>query len=513
MSHEDLRALAKSPWAPFWLAIAAFSALVFPTLGLSRLLDWDELAFATQALQAARDGHWLPVASAASWLEKPPLIPWLTALCIKAFGPGEAAARLPTFLFSALAVGLAAKLAARLTGRLWAGLLAALLLSCQSDYLFHARFVSTDTALLAGVLLALDLLLDAAEGPEDLAPRRALLAGLALAVAAAAKCWFVLVFVPAGLVFLAEPPKGLSRAGLIARLALPPALCLLAWLGLYTWAYGPSFLAAQWHVNTWGRAVAGPAIIPGISNLDYYTHFELQMAPAALLLALPAGLRLFPRLAQMKRPAQRAGLAFILLFMLTWGAGVLLVRHQVINYMLGFNLFACLAGTLWLAWERDAWGLASLGLLAGLALLFAQGPHAPWWQVLRPGLVLAWGLALALVLAGLAGLGAAGLSPVPRRFLKAGLLLLWAAALLPAAWQSLRHPPDPNRPIVALLKAYPAGVPGQELALGGRATLCPGYYSLYAQRPLDPPPAPLPVCAAIWFDGQTWRYKPATASR
>lgn len=506
-----MRRLAGHPWAPFWLVLAGFCALVLPTLALNRLMDWDELAYASQALQAARDGHWMPINS-QPLLKKPPLLPWLTALCIKAFGPGEASARLPTFAFAALALGLAAKLASRISGRLWAGLLAAILLACQPDMLFHARFITTDTALLAGMLLALDLLMSAAEGPEAMAPRRALLAGFALAFAAAVKCWFVLAFIPGGLAFLAEPPKGLSRRGLAWRLALPPALTLLAWVALYSWAYGTGFLVDEWTFNTWGRAVSGAPIIPGIGNLEYYTHFELQMAPGALLLALPACLRLRGSLAQLQAPERRAGLAFIILMALGWGLGALLVKHQVINYMLGFNLFACLAGALWLAWEQSAWGLAGLGLLGGLALLLAQGPRAALWAAAKPELVLALALALALLLAWRAGsAGALKIAAGPRRWLKAGLLLLWAAALLPAAWQSLWHPPDPNRDLVALLLAHPASSPGQELALGSRVSQAPAYYSRYAARPLAPPPAPLPACAAAWFDGQAWRYKPAAA--
>jgi len=508
MQKSTWQAVAENPWMPFWLVLAGFSALVLPTLGLNRLMDWDELAYATVALQAARDGHWMPL-NYLPWLQKPPLLPWLTALCIQAFGQGEASVRLPTFAFSALALGLAGKSAAKVAGRALAGLLAAGLLFCQTDYLFHSRFINTDTALLAGGMLALSLMMDAMDGPDALAPRRALMAGLALAFAAACKCWFVLAFIPGFLVFMAEPPQGLSRAGLLWRLALPPALVLLAWVAAYSWAYGMGFLAGEWAFNTWGRAVSGAPIIAGIGNLEYYSHFEMQMAPGALLLALPAALRLLLLLPSLRVPSRRTGLAFVILMMLAWGAGAL-VRHQVINYMLGFNLFACMAGALWLAWEESAWGLAGLGLLAGAALLLAQGPQALCWRWLSADHMLELALGLAAGLAWLAGRKPERALPARvLRGIKAGLLLLWLAALLPAAWQALWHPPNPNRPIVGLLLAHPASEPGQELALGGRVTQAPAYYSRYAARLLPPPPAPMPACAAIWFDGQVWRFKPA----
>ncbi len=509
MLKETLRNLSRKPQALFWLVLAAFTALVLPTLGLNRLMDWDELTHATAALEAARDGHWMPLFfKGQPWLEKPPLIPWLTALCIKLLGPSETAARLPTFAFAALAVALAAKLVARVTKSLPAGLLAAFLLFCQPDLLFHARFVTMDSALLACILLALDLLLDAVEGPEPKAANRALCAGLCLALAVAAKSWFVLVFAPAGLVFLAQPPKGLSRAGLFWRLALPPALALLGWLALYTWAYGPAFLAEEWKVNTWGRAVEwGKPVVPGASNIDFYTQWGLQMAPGALLLALPAALRLGLGRLKMAEPAQRAGSAFMLLFMLSWGLGALGIKHQVINYMLGFNFFACLLAAQWMALEQSPWGLASLLLLALLALAASLLPS------LLPGL-LGLGLLASLALAFAAARGQAPGLPQPLlNRLKTGLLLLWALALLPAALATLWHPPDPNRPIVALLQAHPAAARGQELAYAGRATQCTWYYSLYSQRPLDLPPAPLPSCAALWFDGSAWRFKPAAPPR
>jgi len=509
MLKDTLKSLARKPWALFWLVLAAFTALVLPTLGLNRLMDWDELTHATAALEAARDGHWMPLYfKGLPWLEKPPLIPWLTALCMRALGPSETAARLPTFAFAALAVALSAKLVARISKSQGAGLLAAFLLFCQSDLLFHARFVTMDSALLACILLALDLLLDAAEGPEASAARRALMAGLCLALAAAAKSWFVLVFAPAGLVFLAQPPKGLSRAGLFWRLALPPALTLLAWLALYTWAYGASFLAEEWHVNTWGRAVEwGKPVVPGASNIDFYTQWGLQMAPGALLLSLPAALRLGLRGQNAEEPAQRAGSAFVLLFMLSWGLGALGIKHQVINYMLGFNFFACLLAAEWFAMEQSPWGLASLLLLALLTLAAPLLESLPL-SLLGLGLLAALGLAFAA-----ARSQAPGLSQPLLNRLKACLLILWALAMLPAAWRTLWHPPDPNRPIVALLQAHPAAVRGQELAYAGRATQSTWYYSLYSQRPLDLPPAPLPACAALWFDGSAWRFKPAAPPR
>src|SRR5438045_1193923 len=48
-----------------WQGLAAcliFAAMVLPTLGFNRLMDVDELTHSRVALEAARDGHWLPLA-------------------------------------------------------------------------------------------------------------------------------------------------------------------------------------------------------------------------------------------------------------------------------------------------------------------------------------------------------------------------------------------------------------------------------------------------------------------
>src|ERR1700747_1416431 len=78
-----------------FLAAGLFLALVLPTLSKNRLMDVDELTHAGAALEASRDGHWLPLTVGGKpWLEKPPLLPWLAALNLKAgFGP-ETAVRL-----------------------------------------------------------------------------------------------------------------------------------------------------------------------------------------------------------------------------------------------------------------------------------------------------------------------------------------------------------------------------------------------------------------------------------
>lgn len=79
------------------LCIVLFGALLFlPGLGDVRLFDWDEINFAESAREMLVTGDYLNVQiNYEVFWEKPPLFIWMQALCMKIFGVGEMAARLP----------------------------------------------------------------------------------------------------------------------------------------------------------------------------------------------------------------------------------------------------------------------------------------------------------------------------------------------------------------------------------------------------------------------------------
>lgn len=76
------------------------AALFFlPGLGNVHLFDWDEINFAELAREMVVTGEWLQMQiNYELFTEKPPLFFWLQALCMKVFGVGEFAARLPNAL-------------------------------------------------------------------------------------------------------------------------------------------------------------------------------------------------------------------------------------------------------------------------------------------------------------------------------------------------------------------------------------------------------------------------------
>jgi 4-amino-4-deoxy-L-arabinose transferase-like glycosyltransferase len=82
------------------LLIAFIAALLFiPFLGHVHLFDWDEVNFAEGAREMLVSKNYLRVQiDFQPFWEKPPMFIWMQALCMKAFGINEFAARLPNAL-------------------------------------------------------------------------------------------------------------------------------------------------------------------------------------------------------------------------------------------------------------------------------------------------------------------------------------------------------------------------------------------------------------------------------
>lgn len=78
--------------------LIVLTALLFfvPGLGAVHLFDWDEINFAEIAREMLVTGDYMrPQVDFQPFWEKPPLFMWMQVLCMKAFGVGEFAARLP----------------------------------------------------------------------------------------------------------------------------------------------------------------------------------------------------------------------------------------------------------------------------------------------------------------------------------------------------------------------------------------------------------------------------------
>jgi 4-amino-4-deoxy-L-arabinose transferase-like glycosyltransferase len=469
-------------WAAWGPALLFLLALL-PTLNATRLQEVDELIYAKVA-RAASQGHWMPfVWDGQPWSEKPPLLLWLSAALIR-LGADPLASwpyRLGSCLGAAASVAGLARLAELEAGP-WAALLSGLGFAVLGDLVFHARFFSMDSAVLACGLWAY----------VSLAQGRSRSAGLWLALGVWIKTWFVLGFFPGAFFALwrAESGPGLKRA-LAWTLGLP-LLSLALVTGFYALAYGHRFLPHELGWNLLDRARGLSNERQG-SNLLFYGTWAEQAAPLILPLALAA-----PCLLLSPRRGMAADLALGLA--VSWLCALALIRAQVINYLLPLEAGLSLAWGLLLAGlfqERRPWLLAALALLQVLA--------AMQWLGAENALLLSGACALlalrpsSLAPEKKAGLGSAGAT---------ALLAAWAFGLmLSRDWRYLRAPYDAS---ARLLAAVPAPKePGEALLYVGPQGQALDFYTQYRVEKSAQVPAGRRKQAMLVMEGDEPHFYPA----
>jgi len=137
-------------------------------LGAPGLMDPDEGRYAEIAREFFVTRDWLlPHLNLLPYLEKPPLVYWLTALCFKVLGYTEAAARLPSAASAAAGVFLAYGLGRALWGP-GAGILGALALASTAGYVALGRILTLDMtfALFLNLGIGLGYLAQSRERPR-----------------------------------------------------------------------------------------------------------------------------------------------------------------------------------------------------------------------------------------------------------------------------------------------------------------------------------------------------------
>lgn len=215
------------------LALAA--ALVFLYgLGNRPLEDWDEAIYAQVAKEMARGGHWLtPHWEFQTWLEKPPLLMWTTALFFRLFGVTEFWARAASAFSGVGVVALVFLLGRHLyDGRV--GACAALVLLTTYHFVSFSRFGTTDVMLTLFTYLALYAFVRVRES------------GL----------WWCVVWPACALGVMTKGAGGwVAPAAIIIALAFDPRRAdllrarRLFWIGLVL----AILIAAPWHVLMYAR--------------------------------------------------------------------------------------------------------------------------------------------------------------------------------------------------------------------------------------------------------------------
>ncbi len=198
-------AVASGPATPSAFNVAAIvvlaAAVCMSHLGSFGLWEPDEARYAEIAREMLRSGNLLvPHLNYVAYVEKPPLLYWLTTLSFWIFGVSEFAARLPVALSAIIGILATYFFALRAFGRRHA-ILAAAILATTPMYALMAQVITTDMTLTALVTIStFALYLHWHEGGRW--------------------CW--LAYIAMGLAVMTKGPVG----------AALPILSMLIWLAL-----------------------------------------------------------------------------------------------------------------------------------------------------------------------------------------------------------------------------------------------------------------------------------------
>lgn len=130
-----------------WLTlIAAAFCVLLPNLSYP-LIEPDETRYAQIAIEMNQSRDWItPTLDGAPYLDKPPLVYWLTATSFRWFGIHQAAARLPSMVSAFLTIMVVFSLGSKIVGRRAAWLGAMSLVLC-GGFVLAGRFLILDSML------------------------------------------------------------------------------------------------------------------------------------------------------------------------------------------------------------------------------------------------------------------------------------------------------------------------------------------------------------------------------
>ena len=148
------RSTAPSPRISTFLAILLALLVIFPLLGHKPLTEWDEGIYAEISREMLSSGWLVPHLNHIAWLEKPPLMLWITAAFFKLFGVGELTARIGSALSGVAVVGLLHHWFAARRGLL-AAWLGSFILLATLGFLHVCRVGEMDVLLSLGCMVSL----------------------------------------------------------------------------------------------------------------------------------------------------------------------------------------------------------------------------------------------------------------------------------------------------------------------------------------------------------------------
>lgn len=380
--------LPAAPAAAVPVAFVVLAAWFALTLGLRPLALPDEGRYVGVAWEMVRSEHWrVPTLDGLPYFHKPPLFYWVTALALKAFGPGLVAARTASWL---AAVALCAGAFAFV--RRWAGMRPALrtmgVLATLPLFYGGAQFANPD--MLVASCIGLSVLAFAhatftVEGGGD--ARRALASGFAAAAAGVLAKGLIGVVLPALIVTCWAVLT--SRRDALRRLAT----WVPGWI-LFVAICAPWFLAMQDSFDGFAHYFF---VVQHIQRFAGSTFNNAQpiwfYVPVLLLGALPWSALIAARwraLLHVELP-QRRGLRLLMIVWIVCVAGFFsLPRSKLVGYILpalapiGVLAALCLESVA-SRFFRLGIGLCGIACIASAAIVADAAPksHAPLGNELR----------------------------------------------------------------------------------------------------------------------------------
>ncbi|CAN5201473.1 hypothetical protein BH09BAC5_BH09BAC5_04780 [soil metagenome] len=221
----------------FWFIIAC--VLVFLPALVIDVINIDAAQYATLSREMLHSKNWLEIYQGGEdYLDKPPLLFWLSAISFKIFGVSNWAYKLPSFLFALLGIYSTIKAGTLLYDKK-TGMLAGLMLTFSVGIFVMTNDIRTDTILLGATIFATWKILHYLKTKSRLS--------------------FVLGFAGIGIAMLAKGPLGFI---------LPAAALSSEFLYKRQWK---NFIRPEWLI---GILITGILLVPMCYGL--YSQFDLH---------------------------------------------------------------------------------------------------------------------------------------------------------------------------------------------------------------------------------------------
>lgn len=234
------------------------------------VMEIDSAQYASIAREMADNNQWLQVQHrGVNYLDKPPLLFWLSALMFKVFGVSNFAFKLPSFLFTLLGVYSTYKLTKALFNKPTAQVATLLLYGCQAWYFFN-NDVRTDAMLAGAAIFATWQLYTYLQTRHWLAFVGGF-TGIALAMLAKGPIGLIVPAVALGAYVLVNRRwKDILNPMYIVGLAWVALLLTPMLLGLY-WQYGGNGPLFFFWTQSFGR-ITGENIWKNNAGYFFFTH-------------------------------------------------------------------------------------------------------------------------------------------------------------------------------------------------------------------------------------------------